>query len=275
MSKRSIRRQIYIPVFAVALLCAAANASAQGSPSPSTFTSKTANSEVKVPDYDVVSVKESKSAEYTMLSTYMPDGFRATNISLEVLIAYAYGIRQDLISGAPGWVSSTRFDLEAKVAGVDVDAFKKLSPEQLQAMLQSLLVDRFKLKIHLAIKVLPIYELVKEKGGFKIKEAQPSSPNFRGSGPGMFKEGAVTLQDLANGLSSSMQRTVLDKTGIAGKYDIDLKWNPGEGEAADVSADAGPTLFTALQEQLGLKLQPTKGPVETLVIDAVEKPSKN
>jgi uncharacterized protein (TIGR03435 family) len=274
MNKRSIRRQIYIPVFAVALLCAAANASSQSSPSPST-TSKTANTEVKAPDYDVVSVKESKSAEYAMLSTYMSDGFQATNTSLEVLIAYAYGIRQDLISGAPGWVSSTRFDLQAKVTGADVDTFKKLSPEQLQAMLQSLLVDRFKLKIHLETKVLPIYELVKEKGGFKIKEAQPSSPNFRGLGPGMFKGGAVTLQDLAGELSSSMQRTVLDKTGIAGKYDIDLKWNPGEGEAADVSADAGPTLFTALQEQLGLKLQPTKGPVETLVIDAVEKPSKN
>jgi uncharacterized protein (TIGR03435 family) len=231
-----------------------------------------------------------------------PDGYSASNVSLKMLVQSAYGIREDLVSGAPGWADSARFDIDAKVAGSDVDALKKLSPEQRRLILQPLLAERFKLQSHVETKQLPVYELVLAKGGSKLKEAAPGDDYAKGiKGPdgvargGMMRVGrgqltaqAVPMTSLANMLSQQLRRTVIDKTGLTGKYDLELNWAPDQGsdpmfkgpdgsqQRADAAPDSsGPSIFTALQEQLGLRLQSAKGPVETLVIDHVEMPSEN
>jgi uncharacterized protein (TIGR03435 family) len=169
-------------------------------------------------------------------------------------------------------------------------------------MLQPLLAERFKLKAHTETKQLPVYELIVAKGGPKLKEATPGDTYANGfKGPdgvgrgGMMRMGrgqltgqGVPITTLTNLLSQQLQRTVVDKTGLTGKYDLELNWTPEQGEGglgpppgaaspqAEPAPDAtGPSIFTALQEQLGLKLQSTKGPVETLVIDHAEMPSEN
>jgi uncharacterized protein (TIGR03435 family) len=258
--------------------------------------------DVKVPAFDVVSVKPNKSAGGMIRVMAKPDGYSASNVSLKMLIQFAYGIREDLISGAPSWGDSARFDIDAKVAGSDVEALKKLSPEQRRLVLQPLLADRFKLKIHTETKQLPVYEIILAKGGSKLKEATAGDTYANGIkgpdgagregmmrfGPGQLTAQAVPMTSLANMLSQQLHRTVIDKTGLTGKYDLELNWTPDQGadpmfKGADSSqqrADpppesSGPSIFTAVQEQLGLKLQSAKGPVETIVIDHVEMPSEN
>jgi uncharacterized protein (TIGR03435 family) len=255
---------------------------------------------VKVPVFDVVSVKENKSADGRMRIMFTPDGYSARNVSAKQLIQMAYGIRQDLISGGPGWVESAGYDFDAKVAGPDVDALKKLTPEQRRSMLQPALADRFKLKIHTETKQLPVFELVVAKGGSKLKEASPGDTYANGIkgpdgtsragmmrfGPGQLTAQAVPMTSLVNMLSQELHQTVIDKTGLTGKYDLELNWTADQGSEPmfkgtdgsqhDPAPDSsGPSIFTALQEQLGLKLQSAKGPVETLVIDHVEMPSEN
>jgi uncharacterized protein (TIGR03435 family) len=262
---------------------------------------ESATIDVKVPAFDVVSVKQNKSEGNMVRVMMRPDGYAATNVSLKMLIEGAYGIRQDLISGTPGWVDSIRFDIDAKVAGANVDDLKKLTPEQRMSMLKPLLADRFQVKAHTEMKTLPVYELVVAKGGSKLKEATAgyTYPNgFKGpdgvahGGMMRMSRGEVTGQalpvgSLVNMLSRQLQRTVIDKTGLTGKYDFTLQWTEessdpmfkggdGNQQKAEPAPDAtGPSLFTALQEQLGLKLQSAKGPVETLVVDHVEMPSEN
>jgi uncharacterized protein (TIGR03435 family) len=211
------------------------------------------------------------------------DTLRAENVPLKLLLVNAYGIREGLMSGLPGWAESSRFDVTAKVADTDLKAFRSLSREQRQAMLAGLLVDRFHLKTHTEIKTLPVYELVVAKDGPKLKTSivpPPDSENPDPLGLGnldvhnteMTATG-VTLSDLAMNLSFPLDRTVINKTGLTNRYDFRLRWT---ADGVDVGAtDAPPDLFTAIQEQLGLKLQAAKGPVTTLVVDHVEQPTDN
>lgn len=252
---------------------------------------KTADVQTKLPEYDVASVKVNKSGDRMMRIMNSPDGFSCINIPLQTLIANAYGIRQDLITGGPSWVDSTGFDVQAKVAGADIETFKKLSPRQRSALLQALLAERFKLKVHHETKVLPMFDMVIAKGGLKLKPLAPAQPSaadatkdpdpasHRGMmtmGPGMFKGESLPMSAVANQLSFVLEHTVVDKTGLTGDYDFDLKWTPEDAEPpADGSAESSASIFTAVQEQLGLKLQSTKGPLDTLVIDHAELPSQN
>jgi uncharacterized protein (TIGR03435 family) len=246
---------------------------------------------IKLPIYDVASVKENKSGNGMMRIMNKPDGFSCTNISLKTLIADAYGIRQDLIAGGPGWASSTGFDVEAKVAGEDMDAFKKLTPHQRNTLLKVLLADRFKLKLHNETKTLTLYELVISKGGSRLKPGTEMAPDkdapktpdakklggMMRMGPGFFSGQNLTTAAIANQLSNILHYTVSDKTGLTGSYDLELKWTPDDAHppSGEASSDAPISIFTAVQEQLGLKLQATKGPVETLVIDQAEMPTAN
>jgi uncharacterized protein (TIGR03435 family) len=185
---------------------------------------------------------------------------------------------QDYPPGLPAWADKDRFDVEAKADDTTTTAMQRLSREDEQEkeqrlMLQSLLADRFGLRIHYESKVQPVYELVAAKGGPKMKPL----PADQKPGWGKFGRGEITLRErpiamLAYCLTQLAGRKVVDKTGLMGNYDIDLKWAPDDQQ---ISLDTGPTLFTALQEQLGLKLEPAKAPVEVLVIDHIEKPSPN
>jgi uncharacterized protein (TIGR03435 family) len=307
MSGRSVRklnftRSLLVLLLAGSLAVAMPSVLGQTAAAPGGAAQPDVTADVKVPAFDVVSVKPNKSNSGMVRVMGKPDGYAASNVSLKMLIQGAYGIREDLISGAPSWADSARFDIDAKVAGSDVDALKKLTPEQRRLILRPLLADRFKLKVHLETKQLPVYDLVLAKDGSKLKEANPGNTYANGIkgpdgvsrggmmrvGPGQLTAQAVPMTNLANMLSQQLHRTVLDKTGLTGKYDLDLNWTPDQGsdpmfkgpESGQHSSDAapdssGPSIFTALQEQLGLKLQSAKGPVETLVIDHVEMPSEN
>jgi uncharacterized protein (TIGR03435 family) len=229
-------------------------------------------------------------------------GFRASNIVLKALIAQAYGIEDHQILGAPSWVGSARFDIEAKVSSSDTDALHDLSPDQRRVMLQPLLAERFQLKVHKEVRSLPLLALVVAKGGPKLQEAKPGDTyqdgikGFDGQaggaglmhmGPGRLTGQGLPISSLARILSQQLGNTVEDKTGLTGKYDFNLQWTPErnaspmspeqgqQGAGAATSTDSGPSIFTAIQEQLGLKLESQKGPVEVLVIDHVETPSEN
>lgn len=248
-------------------------------------TSQTASAEVKVPVFDVVSIKPNKSGSRNVSTNTSSDSFSATNVSVKMLLEDAYGIKQDLIYGVPGWASSDRFDIKAKIVEPDFAALKKLTPKQRRTMLQTLLADRFQLKIHTETRTLPVYELVVMKDGPKFKASTPEgspedkSTNGVGRGGMMVQNTeltghAIPLAPLADTLANQLHRTVIDKTGLTGQYDFLLKWTADD--ETDTSPDSStPSIFTALQEQLGLKLQSTKGPVDTLVVDHVEMPSEN
>ena len=258
----------------------------------------------KVPAFEVASIKPNKSGTgMTMLQT-TPVGFSASNISLKAVIQHAYGVEENQILGAPSWVGSERYDIEAKVSSSDTDALHDLNPDQRRLMLQPLLADRFQLKVHTELRDFPVLVLVVAKGGPKLHEAKPGDtyPNGLkgfdgGGGPGMMlmRPGQLTAQGVdlsfvAKQLSQQLGRTVQDKTGLTGKYDFTMQWKPDrdpspmpgapepgqQGPGATLSTDSSEaSIFTAVQEQLGLKLESRKAPVEVLVIDHVEAPSEN
>ena len=246
--------------------------------------------ETRVPAFDVVSIKPNKSASGNNNSTsFSGESFSATNISVKMLLEDAYDVKQDLIYGLPSWASSDRFDIHAKIVEPDLELLKKLTPKQAEGMLQAILVDRFQLKVHTETKTLPVYEMVVVKDGPKFKasapEGSPEDKSLNGVARGAMTfqstvqnteltGHAIPLASLTNMLTDQLHRTVIDKTGLTGQYDLLLKWT--SDDTSDASSDSStPSIFTALQEQLGLKLQSSKGPVDTLVVDRVEMPSEN
>lgn len=252
---------------------------------------------VKLPVFEVASIKPDKSGTPVIMLRFTPDGFNATNSPLKLLIQQAYKVEENQIIGAPSWVNSERYDLEAKVESSDVDKLKGLDPEQRMRMLQPVLADRFQLKVHRETRQLPVYELVLAKAGSKLHEAKPGDtyPNgikgpdgHSGAGLVWFESDQLTCQavgidQLTRLLAQRLGHNVLDKTGLTGKYDFKMQWPPeegpgamfDEGEGRNASESSGPSIFTLIQEQLGLKLESHKAPVEVLVIDHVEAPSAN
>lgn len=250
----------------------------------------------KLPAYEVASIKPDKSGTGMMMLRYTPVGLSARNIPLGELIRGAYKVEAKQVLGAPGWLNSERYDIEAKVSTSDTDALHNLSPDQRRLMLQPLLADRFQLKVHTEVRDLPVLALVVAKDGLKLHEAKPGDtyPNgikvpdgHGGAGmmrmePGQLTAQGLPLSSLAGLLSGQLGQLVQDETGLTGKYDFTLKWTPDERGGPgglrpdDVAPDSsGPSIFTAIHEQLGLKLESRKAPVEVLVIDHVERPSEN
>jgi uncharacterized protein (TIGR03435 family) len=263
--------------------------------------SQTENTTAKLPAFEVASIKPDKAAgDGPVMLQFTPDGFTATNMPLKMLIREAYSVEENQILGAPAWLNAHSYDIEAKVDSAEVGDLRNLSIAQRKLMLQPLLVDRFKLQIHRETKELPVYELLIGKNGPKVHEAKPNDtyPNgIKGpdghSGPGLvwIEAGRLTgqgvpLAELARLLSQRLGHNVLDKTGLTGKYDFIMPWPPADaadtmppvsagGEQGAAAPPDGPSIFTALQEQLGLRLESRKAPVEVLVIDHVETPSAN
>jgi uncharacterized protein (TIGR03435 family) len=232
--------------------------------------------------YDVITIKPNNSGTDNS-STSMGDGtFQATNVAIKRLLVRAYGIKQDLISGLPDWANAARFDINAKVVDPDTAALKKLTTEQRREFIVALLRDRFHVKVHFETKTLPVYEMTVTKDGPKFHESAAGEERGMGTDSDgartQMKATAVTMTEIAGLLTNQSDRTVLDRTGLTGKYDVLLKWTDDRGPGAADNGLPGeeiPGLFTALQEQLGLRLQPGKGPVETLVVDHVERPTEN
>jgi len=259
----------------------------------------------QLPVFEVSTVKPSKSEDGRMRLMFTPDGISDSGVTLQMLFRDAFGVQDDRILGAPSWVKTDRFDIEAKVEASDLPKLKDMKFDQRRQMLVPLLADRFNLKFHHETKELPTYALVIAKGGPKINEAKSGDtytngikgPNgAMGAGGMQMGRGKITGQGvpiamLVETLSrQGLDRTVLDRTGLTGKYDFILQWTPddspppmpsgpGGGQPQSggaTSLDAGgPSLFTALQEQLGLKLESQKSQTDVIVIDHIERPSEN
>jgi len=244
------------------------------------------------PVFEVTTVKLNKSGTSSSHSSFDNGRFTASNIRLKNLIQYqAYGIPEPRILGGPKWLDSERFDIEAKIDSSVADRLRALSRDQgrlqMQAMFQQFLADRFKLTVHWETRELPVYALVVAKNGPNLHQSQQADGSTNTStGAGLFKAQGITLAEMARTLTQELAkelgRVVIDKTGIDGRYDVTLNWTPDTGTAPINSGtegtappDSGPSIFTAIQEQLGLKLEPAKGPVQVLVIDHVEMPSEN
>lgn len=230
---------------------------------------------------------------------FKPDGYSAVGVSVRSLIMTAYNLKMDnLVSGISESAAGAQFDVEAKLDPDTVESFKKLTEDekwaQRRLMLQGLLANRFNLKIHHEKKEVPIYQLVIAKGGFKLKDANPNNTYANGikgpdgishAGMMMISAGALTAQgipmlSLAANLGGQLHRIVEDKTGLTGKYDVTLHWAKSDllnepPDAQTAAEDSGPSIFTALQEQLGLKLESAKEPVDAIVVDHIEMPSEN
>jgi uncharacterized protein (TIGR03435 family) len=205
--------------------------------------------------------------------TQRPGGRLSTsNATLKQLVYLAYRVMPFQVSGGPDWVGSDGFNIEAKPADAKTDLV------QFRQMIKTLLADRFQLKFHMETKQLPVYELVVSKRGAKLTEDKSENrevgmTNLRGEMQG----DKATMPMLASSLSRTLQRQVLDETGLKGAYTFKLQYSPDPkpGDESPAPPSDGASIFTALQEQLGLSLKPTKGPVEVLVIDYAEKPSAN
>jgi uncharacterized protein (TIGR03435 family) len=248
---------------------------------------------VKVPAYEVVSIKPADPGDRNSGWNNLPDGFDFKNGSLLWLIYSAYGISLDSqISGLPGWAKTDKYNVSARADEDTVEGWKRLSEKdkskRQQLMLQTLFVDRCQLKMRREVKELPVYDLVIAPGGLKMKEAaadEKESVLWRqtsfhgGANEGEYTITAATRAGTALGLAQNLPNTVgrvvVDKTGLGDKkFDYELKWS-SSGQAPQDGGDAGPSIFKALEEQLGLKLEPTKEPVDTFVVEHIERPSAN
>jgi uncharacterized protein (TIGR03435 family) len=202
--------------------------------------------------------------------------FRATNIPLKILIATAYDVNFDQISGGPDWLGTERYDVEAKPDRI-------ATTQQIHVMLQSLLADRFSLVLQRETREMPVFALVLDKGISRIRVHDGPEVDFgiRPGDRGQVVFSGVSMHRFSLFLSTRLGRTVVDKTGLAGVYDFELAWAPDEplhdeGTQGPPKPDpSGVSIFTAVREQLGLKLVSEKGPIEFLHITHVEKPSVN
>ena len=257
------------------------------------------NTPAPAPSFDVATIKPHPGPAYNRGLMYQPDGYTGT-VMLPELMLYAYSLlNQDQVSGAPDWAKNDWFDVQVKISGADVAEMKKLSPAENNArralMMQALLADRFKLKIHSETKQIPVYELVVTKGNSKLidsaTDTNPKLDKGKDGKPGMgirfakdtaFVE-AYSMSAWALFLSqpvAGVGRPVLDKTGLTGTYDFNFNWSVYSATPAMPSAVAGDastpdstiSIFDALKE-VGLQLHPATGPIDTIVIDHVEKPS--
>jgi uncharacterized protein (TIGR03435 family) len=202
------------------------------------------------------------------------------------VIRLAYGIdRDNHILGLPDWAGENnwdvRFDIRAKVAETDVPVWQAMSNSQRWQVVQRLLADRFHLKLHHETVQRPIYALVLAKGGARITSVPPAPDSNKSwielHAPGITNYHHVTMDTLAHNLAGSVGRDVFDRTGLTGNYDFTLKYSKATISTADPSASDPdfPDIFTAIQEEIGLKLEPVAGPVDVLVVDHIEKPSEN
>jgi uncharacterized protein (TIGR03435 family) len=242
--------------------------------------------------YDIVSIRPNNSGDGSTSMGPSANGYTAKNITVAWLIEYAYNIKMEsLVSGLPSWATSDRLNLEARMDQDSAAAINKLSKEEKASeqrrMLQAMLADRFHLQVQHTQKEVPVYALVVAKGGTRLKPADPNDPYGNGiklpqgfpksgvyqmTADGKFVAQGIPISMLANQLATSVDRLVVDKTGLTGNYDFTMQWDQDPDPS---KPDAGPSLFTALQEQLGLKLESTKDNVDALIVTHVEKASDN
>jgi uncharacterized protein (TIGR03435 family) len=221
------------------------------------------------PAFEVAAIKPSTAGPGSSGSHSRNGRLTIDNMTLKEIMMWAYGVQAYQISGGPNWMTADRFQVDAK-------AEDKVPGEQLRLMMQTLLAERFQLTFHREKKEMTAYALVVAKSGMKIKpvEGEGSSTNTNN---GKMTAKHVSMQRLAEVLSRQLGLPVVDETHVAGGFDFTLEWSNDRQQraAAETGANEGPSIFTALPEQLGLKLETRKVPVEILVVDRAERPSDN
>lgn len=221
----------------------------------------------QTPEFEVASIKPTATRDGSLSVHFLPGGrVSVRNLTLKQLLQNAYAMQDYQVVGGPAWITESGFDIEAKATGDP-------SREQVLQMVHALLTDRFHLALHRETRQLPIYALVVGKGGPKLQpaDANGGQPKLK---RGQFVIHAMSMTQFANILFIDLRRPVKDETGLKGEFAFTLDWNPDLRDTVD-QPGARPSLFTAVQEQLGLKLESSKGPVEVLVIDRAEKLSEN
>jgi uncharacterized protein (TIGR03435 family) len=288
-------------VFAALLTLGLAIAvNAQTQPQPQSQNANTA----PVPkfEYEVASIKPDVSDHNSSSTSNPPDGYVATNTTVATLIQSAYGILNFQLVGGPDWINSERYVVDAKMDAETAEALQNLKLDDRivarRQMLQALLADRVKLTTHRETRDLPVYFLVVAKNGPKLQQAKPGdtyADGFKGPGTPMgqgvssstnrfttsIKAQGMPIASLLPLLGRPLTRPVLDKTGLTGNFDFTLKFAIAR-PVPDETLNGGPVpdsdlpfLLEAIQQQLGLKLESGKGPVEVIVIDHIERPSGN
>ena len=267
----------------VILALAGPVALAQGTPQPAPPTCASHASRA----FDVASVKPIEQSSGSFNINSRADSIKADGV-VSHMIEFAYNLHGFQLSGGPGWLTTATWEVSAKLdqpppdwSSLANDARNAISRERMAAVL----AQRFALKCHFETKQLPVYNLVVAKGGPKAGLAPtPADAPKKGSygthgnnGANRMEANGVPIASLAANLSQSLGRTVIDKTGLTGLYDFTLTYtsDPDAGSPASADAASGPTIFTALEEQLGLKLESAKGPVPVLIIDSIDRPSEN
>jgi uncharacterized protein (TIGR03435 family) len=253
----------------------------------------TAQSEAPAtPKFEVASVKLHTSDDRRVMMVAQPGGrFVAANVPLKLVIRTAYQLQDDQIVGGPAWLGTDRFDIEARAPGMT-----SAPSIELLAMLRSLLLERFKLTTHREMRELPIFELARVRADGALGEglrptacpelaidlSQPKPCANISNGSGTLTLRGMPVEQFAAYLAPVVNRVIVDRTALGGRWDIDLRWSPEQPQSTDVAGaatparlDDPPSIFTALQEQLGLKLEASRGMVEVLVVDTLEHPSPN
>jgi uncharacterized protein (TIGR03435 family) len=296
-------------VFVMASLVTAAHGSIAQANNPAVPQDVSAS--IQLPSFEVVSIKPHQEEDMTRMGISFnstPDGLSFKGGSLDMLLRFAFDVPRDRLLNEPAWMKSNRFDIEAKVAAEDAPQLQALTRQQRWAMLIPALEDRCQLKFHHETREQQVYTLVVASGGPKLKETNPADSEAvkPGSSPGeqvaprpvmmsmsdkgmLIKAQDATVESLVEMLSQQIGITVLDNTKLTGNYDYSLSWMPSEDqwhlmgmpipgppEGGEQSEQhTGPSIFAALDEQLGLKLEAQKQPVDVIVIDHIEQPSPN
>jgi uncharacterized protein (TIGR03435 family) len=240
--------------------------------------------------FEVASVKPSTARDTAMRIIWPRGRFSAVNVTTRQFVEAAYKVEPFRVQGGPGWLTANRFNIDATIPTDAVIVQARGMPDAIRAMMQRLLADRFSFLAHWERKQQTVYALVLARRDRQLgphlqksevdcaalfaarRQGAPlPNPSVCGvqRGPGRLVAGAYLMAQLADTLAASLQQVVVDRTGLAGAYDIDLTWSPEQ------TGESGPSLFAAVQEQLGLKLESTKAPVDVLVIDHVDRPTQN
>ncbi len=224
----------------------------------------------QTPDFEVVSIRPSTAGAGAGTSVELFEGgrIRMANEPVKLLLRMAFQVQDAQIAGGPTWLDGDRYDIEAKTGSA-----AKISREQMGPQMQNLLTERFDLKFHRETRELTVGALVAAKGGLKLKVNAGGGSRINSSGGPKKSQLIATgtsMELLAGYVGNRLGRIVVDRTGLTGSYDFVLEW------AAEETPDvAVPGLVTALRDQLGLRIEPQKAPVEVLVIDSIGRPSEN
>jgi uncharacterized protein (TIGR03435 family) len=258
----------------------------QASGLPGAPTSTRSASNAALPAFDVITVKPNRSDDRPSID-FDGGSFSATNFSVKMFVLFAYDLKDDQLFGIPKWANELRFDMKAKVVDADPTLLQHLSNDQKRLIEQTILTERFGLTFHRETKVLPVYELVIDKGGprFQPSKIEPGQKGANGLGAGSLHTNnhdgnadmvstAVPISSLVNVLSRQTEHIVVDQTSLTGRYDLNLTWSRDDGGTTATDQNS-PSILTAIQEQLGLRLRPAKFPVTTFVVDHVALPSEN